>query len=155
MASIGAPPGSSSSSGGGGGAPPRPTSYGASETSENGEGAGGGGGNRKVADLQSQVNDVKDVMSRNIENVMKRGDNLDDLVTKTTDLEAGAAVFRDRTKTVRRKMWWKNAKMNIIIGIVVVVIIVIIILSTVDLSPSSSSSITPEVTTKLTPTKST
>ena len=40
----------------------------------------------------------------------------DNLVTKTTDLEAGAAVFRDQTKVVRRKMWWKNTKMNLILG---------------------------------------
>ena len=40
----------------------------------------------------------------------------DNLVTKTTDLEAGAAVFRDQTKVVRRRMWWKNAKMNLILG---------------------------------------
>jgi len=92
----------------------------------------------KVAALRSQVNEVKDVMSKNIEKVMERGDNLDNLVTKTTDLEAGAAVFRDRTKVVRRKMWWKNAKMNIILGIVAVVVIVIIILSTVNWSSSSS-----------------
>jgi len=91
----------------------------------------------KVAALRSQVNEVKDVMSKNIEKVMERGDNLDNLVTKTTDLEAGAAVFRDRTKVVRRKMWWKNAKMNIILGIVAVVIIVIIILSTVNWSSST------------------
>jgi len=111
-------------------------------------GVGGGGGaavrgggpedNTKVAALRSQVNEVKDVMSKNIEKVMERGDNLDNLVTKTTDLEAGAAVFRDQTKVVRRKMWWKNAKMNLILGIVVIVIIVIIILSTVNWSSTTS-----------------
>jgi len=101
---------------------------------------GGGGGSGKVAALRSQVNEVKDVMSKNIEKVMERGDNLDNLVTKTTDLEAGAAVFRDRTKVVRRKMWWKNAKMNIVLGVVAVAVILIIILSTVDWSPSSTSS---------------
>lgn len=100
---------------------------------------GGSGGaaagpedNSKVADLRSQVNEVKDVMTKNIERVLERGDNLDNLVTKTTDLEAGAAVFRDQTKVVRRKMWWKNTKMNLILGIVAIVIIVIIILSTVN-----------------------
>ena len=44
-----------------------------------GEAAGGAataedGG--KVAALRSQVNEVKDVMSKNIEKVMERGDNL-------------------------------------------------------------------------------
>jgi len=108
----------------------------ASDAAASGASAEDGG---KVAALRSQVNEVKDVMSKNIEKVMERGDNLDNLVTKTTDLEAGAAVFRDRTKVVRRKMWWKNAKMNIVLGVVAVAVILIIILSTVDWSPSSSS----------------
>jgi len=128
-----------------------PPSYGASGATNGGAAAAsdaaasgasaedGGGGGGKVAALRSQVNEVKDVMSKNIEKVMERGDNLDNLVTKTTDLEAGAAVFRDRTKVVRRKMWWKNAKMNIVLGVVAVAVILIIILSTVDWSPSSSS----------------
>jgi len=103
-----------------------------------GETGAGPEDNTKVAALRSQVNEVKDVMSKNIEKVMERGDNLDNLVTKTTDLEAGAAVFRDQTKVVRRKMWWKNTKMNLILGIVAIVIIVIIILSTVNWNSSNS-----------------
>jgi len=113
---------------------------GAGGTAVNGGVAAGPEDNTKVAALRSQVNEVKDVMTKNIEKVMERGDNLDNLVTKTTDLEAGAAVFRDQTKVVRRRMWWKNAKMNLILGIVAIVIIVIIILSSVDWSSSPSSS---------------
>jgi len=112
-------------------------SYGASGSTGGGAEASPDEGGTKVAVLRSQVNEVKEVMSDNIEKVMQRGENLDNLVTKTTDLEAGAAVFRDKTKIVRRKMWWKNTKMNIIIGVVVVVIILIIIVSTVDWSSSS------------------
>ena len=37
--------------------------------------------------LQSQVNEVKDVMTQNIEKVLERGENLDELMVKTTDLE--------------------------------------------------------------------
>lgn len=113
----------------------------ATSTTEDGQ----QGGNQRVADLRSQVNEVKDVMSQNIERVMERGDNLDNLVTKTTDLEAGAAVFRDRTRQVKRKMWWRNTKMNLIMAVVVVVIIVIIVLSTVNWGSSEEP---PSATTK-------
>jgi len=37
--------------------------------------------------LQSQVNEVKDVMTQNIEKVLERGENLEELMEKTTDLE--------------------------------------------------------------------
>lgn len=41
-----------------------------------------------MSQLQSQVNEVKDVMTQNIEKVLQRGENLEDLMDKTTDLEA-------------------------------------------------------------------
>jgi len=100
----------------------------------------GGQENGRVSELRSQVNEVKDVMSKNIDRVMERGDNLDNLVTKTANLEAGAAVFRDSGRQVRRKMWWKNCKMNLILAGVAVTIIIIIILASISWPSSSSPS---------------
>ena len=47
--------------------------------------------------LQSQVNEVKDVMTQNIEKVLERGENLEELMVKTTDLEehVGVASLQD------------------------------------------------------------
>ena len=44
-------------------------------------------GNDNLSQLQSQVNEVRDVMTQNIEKVLQRGENLEDLMDKTTDLE--------------------------------------------------------------------
>lgn len=44
-----------------------------------------------VAKLRSQVDEVKDVMTQNIERVLDRGEKLDDLVDKTEDLEASVS----------------------------------------------------------------
>ena len=41
--------------------------------------------------LRSQVDEVKDVMTQNIERVLDRGERLDELVDKTEDLEAGVS----------------------------------------------------------------
>lgn len=49
-------------------------------------------GNDTVTRLQSQVNEVKGVMTQNIEKVMERGDRLDDLMDKTEELEASVSV---------------------------------------------------------------
>lgn len=44
--------------------------------------------NSNFTQLQSQVEDVKGVMTQNIDKILKRGDRLEDLVDKTTELES-------------------------------------------------------------------
>ncbi|XP_069668653.1 vesicle-associated membrane protein 7-like isoform X3 [Periplaneta americana] len=44
----------------------------------------------KVSKLRAQVEDVKQVMLENVEKVMERGERLDDLLSKTEDLESHA-----------------------------------------------------------------
>ncbi|CAF0763876.1 unnamed protein product [Brachionus calyciflorus] len=83
-------------------------------------------GDSNFTNLQNQVNDVKGVMKSNIDKVLERGDRLDVLVDKTTDLEANAVQFNTVAKKVKRKMWWKNLKMMLILICVIVVIITVI-----------------------------
>ena len=52
----------------------------------------GTGGGDQVATLQNQVDEVKDVMNQNIDKVLQRGENLDELMDKTTDLEASVST---------------------------------------------------------------
>merc|ERR1712226_599845 len=42
-----------------------------------------------------------------------------------------AREFQAQGTAIRKKMWWKNMKMMIAIGVVVAIIILIIVLSTV------------------------
>lgn len=79
-----------------------------------------------VSKLRSQVDEVKDVMTQNIERVLERGERLDDLVDKTTDLEASAATFQTTARRIKRKYWWKNTKMMLILILVGIIIVVII-----------------------------
>ena len=51
-----------------------------------------GSGNDQLSTLQTQVNEVKDVMTQNIEKVLERGENLEELMTRSTDLEAHVSV---------------------------------------------------------------
>ncbi|XP_067869900.1 vesicle-associated membrane protein 8 isoform X1 [Heterodontus francisci] len=74
-------------------------------------------GPEKLSNLQGQVNDVKGIMSQNIEKVLERGEKLDDLIIKTDDLQASADSFQKTSTKIARKMWWKNKKMIIIIVI--------------------------------------
>ncbi|XP_038647587.1 vesicle-associated membrane protein 8 [Scyliorhinus canicula] len=90
----------------------------------------------KLSSLQGQVNDVKGIMSQNIEKVLERGEKLDDLIIKTDDLQATADSFQKTSTKIARKMWWKNKKMIIIIVVIVIVIIVLIILFATGVIPT-------------------
>ena len=43
--------------------------------------------NTQFTALQNQVDEVKDVMTNNIDSILQRGDRLEDLVDKTSELE--------------------------------------------------------------------
>ncbi|KAF9140849.1 hypothetical protein BGX30_005877 [Mortierella sp. GBA39] len=85
------------------------------------------GPSSKTAQLQQQVNDVVGIMQQNIDSVRDRGEKLDTLQHKTTDLEQGAVQFRKGASGVRRQMWWKNMKWRLIVGVGVILLLVIII----------------------------
>ncbi|KAF8932338.1 hypothetical protein BGZ58_007117, partial [Dissophora ornata] len=89
------------------------------------------GPSSKTVQLQQQVNDVVGIMQQNIDSVRDRGENLDSLQHKTTDLEQGAVQFRRGASDIRRQMWWKNMKWRLIIILAVVIILIIIIVSIV------------------------
>ncbi|XP_035668868.1 vesicle-associated membrane protein 7-like [Branchiostoma floridae] len=87
-----------------------------------------GAGGDQLSMLQSQVDEVKGVMSQNIEKVLARGDRLDNLMEKTDELEASADTFKKTARRVKKKYFWKNAKMMIILSVVVLVVLIILTL---------------------------
>ncbi|ORZ28796.1 synaptobrevin [Lobosporangium transversale] len=89
------------------------------------------GPSSKTAQLQQQVNDVVGIMQQNIDSVRDRGEKLDSLQHKTSDLEQGAVQFRRGATGVRRQMWWKNMKWRLIVGTGILIILIIIIVSIV------------------------
>ncbi|XP_052464641.1 vesicle-associated membrane protein 8-like [Carassius gibelio] len=90
----------------------------------------------KLSQVQDQVNDVKGILELNLNQILKRGDQLDDLVVITDDLQVTADSFQKTSTRVARKMWWRNTKMMIIIGVVVLAIIILIILLATQVIPS-------------------
>uniref|UniRef100_A0A8D2KYI1 V-SNARE coiled-coil homology domain-containing protein n=1 Tax=Varanus komodoensis TaxID=61221 RepID=A0A8D2KYI1_VARKO len=81
-----------------------------------------------ISTLQVQVDDVKNIMTHNIEKVLERGEQLSELANRSDDLETAAHGFQKTTAKIARKMWWRNTKMIIIIVVIVLVIVVFIIL---------------------------
>jgi len=59
---------------------------------------------------QSELNQVKDIMVQNVEQILSRGERIELLVDKTDVMAGQATAFRRGARSVRRGMWWKNVK---------------------------------------------
>nr|XP_057929099.1 vesicle-associated membrane protein 4 isoform X2 [Doryrhamphus excisus]XP_057929100.1 vesicle-associated membrane protein 4 isoform X2 [Doryrhamphus excisus]XP_057929101.1 vesicle-associated membrane protein 4 isoform X2 [Doryrhamphus excisus]XP_057929102.1 vesicle-associated membrane protein 4 isoform X2 [Doryrhamphus excisus]XP_057929103.1 vesicle-associated membrane protein 4 isoform X2 [Doryrhamphus excisus] len=84
--------------------------------------------NDKLKQVQSQVDEVIDVMQENISKVIERGERLDDLQDKSESLSDNASAFSSRAKQLHRRMWWRDMKMKMIIALVVLGLLLIIII---------------------------
>lgn len=73
-----------------------------------------------VAKAQREIDSVRGIMTENIERVLERGERIDLLVDKTAGLQTGAREFRVRSRGLRRRMWWKNTKLMILLVFVCV-----------------------------------
>lgn len=98
-----------------------------------GEGEMGGphntqaGASKKLQQTQATVDEVVGIMKVNVEKVLERDQKLSELENRADALQQGATQFEQHAGKLKRKYWWKNLKMMIIIGIICVIILIIII----------------------------
>ncbi|XP_047055199.1 vesicle-associated membrane protein 721-like [Lolium rigidum] len=83
----------------------------------------------RMSKVKAQVSEVKGIMMENIDKVIDRGEHIDGLVTRTEQLHEQAADFRQQGTRIRRKMWFQNMKVKLIVLGIVVALILIIVLS--------------------------
>ncbi|KQK77861.1 hypothetical protein AAES_121035 [Amazona aestiva] len=92
--------------------------------------AGAGGpppATKRLQQTQAQVDEVVDIMRMNVDKVLERDQMLSELDNRADALQAGASQFETSAAKLKRKYWWKNCKMMIILGVVCAVILIIII----------------------------
>lgn len=73
-----------------------------------------------IGKAKREIDDVKGIMTENIERVLERGERIDLLVDKTDRLGGSARDFRVRSRGLRRRMWWKNVRLMVLLVFVVV-----------------------------------
>ncbi|XP_026524658.1 vesicle-associated membrane protein 2-like [Notechis scutatus] len=83
--------------------------------------------NRRLQQTQAQVNEVVDIMRVNVDKVLERDQKLSELDNRADALQAGASQFETSAAKLKRKYWWKNCKMIIILGVLCAIILIIII----------------------------
>ncbi|CAH1960061.1 unnamed protein product [Acanthoscelides obtectus] len=80
-----------------------------------------------ISKVHSELDELKNIMVKNIDNVAMRGERLELLVNKAENLNSGSVTFRTTSRNLARSLFWKNVKLYVIIGIVVTVIVYFII----------------------------
>ncbi|CAM8978856.1 unnamed protein product [Rhodiola kirilowii] len=84
----------------------------------------------KLSKVKAQVSEVKGVMMENIEKVLDRGEKIELLVDKTDNLHSQAQDFRQQGTQLRRKMWFQNMKIKLIVlGILIALILMILLIT--------------------------
>jgi len=81
---------------------------------------------RRLQQTQAQVDEVVDIMRTNVEKVLERDQKLSELDDRADALQQGASQFEQQAGKLKRKYWWKNLKMMIIMGVIGLIIIIII-----------------------------
>lgn len=93
---------------------------------------------KRLAQTQAQVDEVVGIMRVNVEKVLERDSKLSELDNRADALQHGAAQFEQQAGKLKRKYWWQNLKMMLIIGAIGVILLIIIIVYAIPSSPSAA-----------------
>ncbi|XP_058804385.1 vesicle-associated membrane protein 7 [Phymastichus coffea] len=80
-----------------------------------------------ISKVHGELDELKDIMVKNIDNLAMRGERLELLVNKTENLTNNSVTFRKSSRNLARLLFWKNVKMYVIIGVVLIFIIYVIL----------------------------
>lgn len=80
-----------------------------------------------ISRVHSELDELKDIMVRNIDNVAMRGENVKLLVDKTEQLSKTSVTFRSQSRHLQRSLFWKNVKIYVIISLVCIVIVYLLL----------------------------
>jgi len=85
---------------------------------------------KRLQQAQAQVGEVVDIMRVNVEKVLERDQKISELDRRADDLQEGASQFQQQAVKLKRKYWWENVKMWLIIAIILLVVVIIVVVST-------------------------
>uniref|UniRef100_V9LG61 Vesicle-associated membrane protein 2-like protein n=1 Tax=Callorhinchus milii TaxID=7868 RepID=V9LG61_CALMI len=83
--------------------------------------------NRRLQQTQAQVEEVVDIMRVNVDKVLERDQKLSELDDRADALQAGASQFESSAAKLKRKFWWKNMKMMIVLGVICAIVLIVVI----------------------------
>ncbi|KAL7555269.1 hypothetical protein ACHAWF_018927 [Thalassiosira exigua] len=72
--------------------------------------------NARLLVLHHHVDETKEIMASNIENILDRGEKIENLEAESEELNQMSQVFKKRAKQVKRFKMWQNAKHGVMVG---------------------------------------
>lgn len=89
----------------------------------------------QIEETRRQVDEVVQVMRKNLESIEAREQNLNELEQRAAVLETQAREFNVASTQLQKKMWWKDMKWTLIaIGTVTGIVAIIVTVLAVTLS---------------------
>lgn len=83
----------------------------------------------KLLKVKAQVSEVKSIMLENIDKTIERGENITTLADKTENLRNQAQEYKKQGTQIRRKMWYQNMKIKLVVFGILLMLVLIIWLS--------------------------
>ncbi|URE28949.1 vesicle-associated membrane protein [Musa troglodytarum] len=80
----------------------------------------------KLLKVKVQVSEVKNIMLENIDKTLERGEKLNDLEAKASNLRNEAQGFKKQGTRIRKKMWLQNMKIKLVVLAILLFLVVII-----------------------------
>ncbi|KAG0682245.1 hypothetical protein C6P40_000265 [Pichia californica] len=77
--------------------------------------------------IEGEISQVREIMNNNIDKILQRGENLENLINKTSNLNTNSNSFRRRTTSIKRKMIWSNFKFIFIFSLILLIIIYVLL----------------------------
>ncbi|NWJ02206.1 VAMP1 protein, partial [Crypturellus undulatus] len=81
----------------------------------------------RLQQTQADVQEVVGIICENVDRVIKRDERLSELDDRADALKAGALLFESNAAQLKRKYWWKNCKMMIMMGVICAIVVVVIV----------------------------
>lgn len=82
----------------------------------------------RVTALSTQVKEVQQVMTNNVERVVARGEALEDLEERSELLQHSTVTFRNNSTKLKRKVMWKSVKLWV--GVTAFLLIALAVIAT-------------------------
>ena len=83
--------------------------------------------NTKTEEIKIQIDETKDIMLQNIDQIISKGEKLDLLIDKTDNLNAKSYIFKKRSVRLRRRMCCRSFGMTTLIILFVIAIIYVLL----------------------------
>ncbi|XP_055585789.1 vesicle-associated membrane protein 7 [Uranotaenia lowii] len=80
-----------------------------------------------ISSVHGQLDELKDIMVKNIENITNRGERLELLVNQTENLRNNSVTFRQTSRNLARTMFWRSVRMYCLIAAILLFVIYIVI----------------------------